>query len=256
VTADSPLHEVLARAASGWASGDAAAVGDCFAAELDYVDPLRYRFRRRVDLLPFFEPPPGGHHVTWHTIHWEPATRRGAVEYTYEGHHRYHGAAIVQLDGDGRIDLWREWQHVDDERDWDATLTGPPTDATPLHAIDHVLLGMPPGDEDVARAFYGGLLALREVPKPAALAARAGLWFTGRGVSVHLGADPDHRPARRAHPAFAVDDLAAIRERLTAAGVDIEADDSDLPVARFHIRDPFGNRLELIDRWDAGFSTR
>jgi hypothetical protein len=116
---------VLERAAAGWAAGDAAAVADCFAADVRYLDPYRYRFDRREDLLPFFEPPPDGHHVTWHTTIWDDATQTGAVEYTYEGHHRYHGTAIVRLDADGRIALWREWQHLDDELDWDARLEGP-----------------------------------------------------------------------------------------------------------------------------------
>jgi hypothetical protein len=119
------LRGVLERAAAGWAAGDAAAVGDCFAADVRYLDPYRYRFDRREDLLPFFEPPPDGHHVTWHTTIWDDATQTGAVEYTYEGHHRYHGTAIVRLDADGRIALWREWQHLDDELDWDARLEGP-----------------------------------------------------------------------------------------------------------------------------------
>jgi hypothetical protein len=117
------LVAALDRAAAGWAAGDAAAVGDAFAEDLVYVDPYRYRFERRADLLPFFEPPPSGHHVTWHTIVWDDAAQTGAVEYTYEGHHRYHGAAFVRLDADGRIVLWREWQHQDDDRDWDAVIS-------------------------------------------------------------------------------------------------------------------------------------
>jgi SnoaL-like domain len=119
------LQALLDRAAAGWASGDAAAVGDCFAQDVDYGDPYLYRFDRREDLLPFFEPPPGGHHVTWHTVIWDDEAQTGVVEYTYVGHHRYHGAAIVRPDAEGLIALWREWQHLDDELDWDARLRGP-----------------------------------------------------------------------------------------------------------------------------------
>jgi len=120
------LVAALERAAAGWAAGDAEAVADAFAADVRYLDPYRYRFERREDLLPFFEPPPDGHHVTWHTIVWDDAAQAGAVEYTYEGHHRYHGAAIVRLDDDGRIALWREWQHLDDDQDWSTRIDGPP----------------------------------------------------------------------------------------------------------------------------------
>ena len=119
----------LDRAAAGWAAGDAAAVGDAFAETLEYLDPYGYRFTSRTALLPFFEPPAGGHHVVWHTRIWDEQTAAGAVEYTYEGHHRYHGAAIVRLDADGRIVLWREWQHRDDERTWEERLAGPTPDA-------------------------------------------------------------------------------------------------------------------------------
>ncbi len=40
------------------------------------------------------------------------------AEYTYEGHHRYHGSVIARVSGDTVVH-WREWQHVS-ELDWDA----------------------------------------------------------------------------------------------------------------------------------------
>jgi catechol 2,3-dioxygenase-like lactoylglutathione lyase family enzyme len=115
---------------------------------------------------------------------------------------------------------------------------------------------MPAGHEASARSFYMGILGLREVPKPPALAVRGGAWFAGRGVSVHMGATTDFLPAAHAHPAFVVDDLSAMRAKLTAAGVAIEEDDSGIAVVRCYIRDPFGNRIELVDAADAGFSVR
>jgi catechol 2,3-dioxygenase-like lactoylglutathione lyase family enzyme len=127
-----------------------------------------------------------------------------------------------------------------------------------LVAIDHVQLGMPAGAEDRARAFYGGVLGLREVAKPPPLAGRGGAWFRGVGagdsLAVHLGVEPDFRPAPRSHVAFVVDDLTSLRARLQAAGVPIDDDDSGLPVRRFYVHDPFGNRIELVDARDAGFS--
>ena len=195
--------------------------------------------------------------MTWHTVVWDEASRSGAVEYTYEGHHRYHGAVMVHLDDDGRIDLWREWQHVDDERDFAAMLDGPPTDATPLRAIDHVQLGMPD------RRRGPGPCLLRRRARPArgpeaasAVRSRWSLVLRSRRLGPPGCRGGLSRPPTKAHPAFVVDDLAAIRTRLTDAGVAIEDDDSGLPVARCYVRDPFGNRLELVDAWDAGFSTR
>jgi len=120
--------------------------------------------------------------------------------------------------------------------------------------VDHVQLSMPPGGEDEARRFYGEILGLREIAKPPELAGRGGCWFVGANAAIHLASEDDFRPHAKAHPALVVRDLAVAREVLGTAGIAIEDDDSDLPVARCYIRDPFGNRIELDDERDAGFS--
>ena len=128
--------------------------------------------------------------------------------------------------------------------------------------IDHVQLTMPAGGEDAARAFYGGLLGLTEVPKPGPLSGRGGCWFIGSGAagtssfSLHLGAEADFRPARKAHPALLVEDLDGLRAVLDAAGASTVDDDAPIGVRRFYAHDPFGNRLELVDTQDAGFSAQ
>ncbi len=111
---------------ASWNAGDAAAAAACFAEVVNYADPRRYRFSTRADLVPFFDPGPGGHRVAWHHILFDKAEQTGVVEYTYEGQHRYHGVAIVGLDAAGLISRWREWQHRDDGRDWESYLAGPP----------------------------------------------------------------------------------------------------------------------------------
>lgn len=108
--------------ADAWTAGDAKGAAAHFAPEVDYRDPLRYAFTTRDELVSFFEPPPDGHRVVLRAVLFDPAVASGAVEYTYEGDHRYHGTAIVAVDAAGRIEGWREWQHIDDERDWDAFL--------------------------------------------------------------------------------------------------------------------------------------
>jgi catechol 2,3-dioxygenase-like lactoylglutathione lyase family enzyme len=113
--------------------------------------------------------------------------------------------------------------------------------------IDHILLAMPAGAEAKARDFYGGVLLLQEKVKPPALAKRGGAWFTNGTIEIHLGVEKEFRPARKAHPAFVVRDLAGFVARAHAHGCEI-AEDEPLPgYSRIFVYDPFGNRLELIE---------
>jgi len=124
-----------------------------------------------------------------------------------------------------------------------------------LTGIDHVQLAIPPNGEATAAAFYGELLGLREVVKPEALAPRGGCWFVGLGIHLHLGVADDFQPARKAHPAFSVANLAALRNRLKEVRVPV-IDDESVPSVRFYASDPFGNRLEFIEHADHGFTER
>ena len=115
-----------------------------------------------------------------------------------------------------------------------------------LQAIDHVQLAMPPGGEDQARAFYGGLLGLAEREKPAELAGRGGCWFESERVKVHCGVEAPFRPARKAHIAFRVDDVARLAKRARAAGFEVADSTALQGHERAFIFDPFGNRLEFL----------
>ncbi|MGH3681169.1 MAG: glyoxalase [Natronosporangium sp.] len=109
--------------------------------------------------------------------------------------------------------------------------------------IHHVQLACPAGSEDVARAFYAGLLGLSELPKPPALAGRGGCWFGGYGVELHLGVEDGFRPARKAHPALLWPDL----DRLAGAGYPVTWAADELPgFRRFYTEDGHGNRLEFL----------
>jgi catechol 2,3-dioxygenase-like lactoylglutathione lyase family enzyme len=117
-----------------------------------------------------------------------------------------------------------------------------------IEGIDHIQLAMPVGQENKAREFYAGLLGIPEVPKPPELAKRGGAWFESGALKVHLGVDPDFRPARKAHPAFLVRDLRLLVIHLREASIDV-VDDLLLPdYYRVFVSDPFGNRLELMER--------
>jgi catechol 2,3-dioxygenase-like lactoylglutathione lyase family enzyme len=114
-------------------------------------------------------------------------------------------------------------------------------------SIDHVQLAMPPGREPDARAFYEGLLGIPEVPKPPNLEKRGGCWFARGSLKIHLGVEPDFRPARKAHPALLVEDLAGFVTRLEAAGYVCSNDEPLEGHNRVYVNDPFGNRIELIE---------
>lgn len=86
------------------------------------------------------------------------------------------------------------------------------------------------------------------------LAGRGGCWFAGPGLALHLGVEERFAPATRAHPGLLVADIEGARQGLVAAGAPVIDDASGLPVRRFYTEDPFGNRIELIDARDAGFS--
>lgn len=116
-------------------------------------------------------------------------------------------------------------------------------------SIDHVQLAMPAGEEEKARFYYSHVLGFAEVPKPSELAKRGGVWFESESVHLHLGVEADFRPARKAHPAFLVEDLEGLITKLQLAAY--ETDTSQPPLAgykRAHIFDPFGNRIELMEK--------
>lgn len=115
-----------------------------------------------------------------------------------------------------------------------------------IKRIDHVQLAAPKGRETEAREFYSGLLGLEEIEKPPVLQARGGAWFKFGDVQVHVGVEEPFFPAKKAHPAFEVLGLEALREKLIVNGVQV-LDDDNLPGAiRFYAHDPFGNRLEFL----------
>jgi len=107
---------------------------------------------------------------------------------------------------------------------------------------------MPRGGEDAATSFYEGLLGIPRVPKPDHLEARGGCWFVDGDVQIHVGVDADFRPARKAHPALLVDVLADLIGRLRSAGVPVTTDEPLEGYERCYVDDPFGNRIELMER--------
>jgi catechol 2,3-dioxygenase-like lactoylglutathione lyase family enzyme len=121
-------------------------------------------------------------------------------------------------------------------------------------ALHHVQVACPPGGEDDARRFYRDALGLSEVAKPDALQGRGGAWFRAYDVlgavcaEIHVGVEEPFAPARKAHPAFVVDDLDMVAAAVRAAG--FEVDDRERETfdgyLRFHTHDAAGNRVEVL----------
>lgn len=130
-----------------------------------------------------------------------------------------------------------------------AVATRPSTDrrAPAIEGLDHVQVAAPPGGEDEARAFYGGVLGLVEIPKPEELSRRGGAWFAAPFGQVHVGIDTAFRPARKAHPGLVATDLDALAARLSMAGAVVTWDDELRPRRRLYTDDPFGNRVEILE---------
>jgi catechol 2,3-dioxygenase-like lactoylglutathione lyase family enzyme len=64
---------------------------------------------------------------------------------------------------------------------------------------------------------------------------------------VHLGAEQEFRPARKARPALLVDELDDLIAQLRDAGISVAEDDPLEGRRRVYVHDPFGNRIELIE---------
>ncbi|HEU4743403.1 MAG TPA: glyoxalase [Meiothermus sp.] len=107
---------------------------------------------------------------------------------------------------------------------------------------------MPRGGEAKARAFYGELLELIEIPKPEKLVHRGGVWFKlADSREIHLGVEEPFNPAKKAHPAFVATEIRRLARRLEKAGYPVQWDDLIPGRRRFYTADPFGNRLELLE---------
>jgi catechol 2,3-dioxygenase-like lactoylglutathione lyase family enzyme len=130
--------------------------------------------------------------------------------------------------------------------------------AMSLRRLHHVQVLCPPGAEAEARRFYGTLLGLAEIPRPATL-ERGGVWFSlADHAELHVGARrADDLPARsRAHFAIELDDLHMVIRRLQEANVPLLEAPCIPGVMRLYAIDPFDNRIELMQRIDEDSSSR
>jgi catechol 2,3-dioxygenase-like lactoylglutathione lyase family enzyme len=100
---------------------------------------------------------------------------------------------------------------------------------------------------DVARsrAFYGGVLGLKEIPAPKEFDFVA-IWYDLGGTYLHLLLKPHPDTISPRHFCLLTPNAVAAREHLTRLGVAIEETVRIAAADRFFVRDPDGNRIELL----------
>jgi catechol 2,3-dioxygenase-like lactoylglutathione lyase family enzyme len=113
--------------------------------------------------------------------------------------------------------------------------------------IDHIQLAAPKGCEEAAREFFSGILGLAEVEKPEELKKRGGVWFEFSTFQLHIGVEDPFTPAKKAHPAFVVENLVELKLHLKEKNIAYKEDDILPGANRIFLDDPFGNRLELLE---------
>ena len=121
--------------------------------------------------------------------------------------------------------------------------------------LDHIQLAMPEGRENEARSFFIGILEKKEEEKPESLASRGGCWFRKEDVIVNVGVENSFVPQKKAHPAFVVEDLTSLEEKLKEKSYQVTWDETLPNRKRFYTTDSFGNRIEFLKEGD-GFKQK
>jgi|SRR5690625_2132235 len=114
-------------------------------------------------------------------------------------------------------------------------------------AIDHIQLAAPKDSEDIAREFFKDILGFNEVEKPDNLKKNGGVWFSFGNCQLHIGIEDPFIPAKKAHPAFEINNIDALKKHLLANQIPFTEDDQLPGANRCYISDPFGNRIELLE---------
>lgn len=121
-----------------------------------------------------------------------------------------------------------------------------------FNRLDHVQVCIPRGAEPQAREFYGGLLGLEEIEKPEAIRKNGGMWYSVADVQLHVGVEDSVAPSKR-HPAFEVENVEGVRAFLEQNGVRTKDEETIPGMRRFSFFDPFGNRIELLEKTAGDF---
>lgn len=118
-----------------------------------------------------------------------------------------------------------------------------------ITGLHHAQITIPQGEEAAGKAFYCEVLGLEEIEKPESLKGRGGYWLKVGDSEVHVGTEAGFdRLTTKAHIAYQVTDLAHWRKVLSQGEIEVF---EGVPIPgfdRFEFRDPFGNRVEMIQK--------
>ena len=116
-------------------------------------------------------------------------------------------------------------------------------------ALSHVNVTVPADAETAAKEFYGTVLGMRELPKPAGTRQNVGAWYELGGVQLHLSVEENVTNALSdRHVCCVVADVAIAERHLRDSGVAIISDARPIAgVNRFYVRDPGGNLIEITE---------
>lgn len=114
-------------------------------------------------------------------------------------------------------------------------------------AYDHVQVSIPSGQLDRALAFYIDVLGFERVPKPADM-RQTGAWLVQGAVNLHLGEEDVFAASENAHPALRVDNFQVLMDIAGQNGLKTRMDKGPSGFHRGSIWDPFGNRIELMQK--------
>ena len=115
-----------------------------------------------------------------------------------------------------------------------------------LHHADIII---PRGSEDLAREFYCNFLGFQEIEKPQVLKKNGGLWLCAGETQIHLSIQDGYDPSKtKAHLAYEVTDLNLLKIELENRQFKWNENTPIPGFIRGDIRDPFGNRIEFLQR--------
>ncbi len=114
-----------------------------------------------------------------------------------------------------------------------------------INGIHHVSINVKDVDESVR--FYVDLLGMTQISRPEL--GFPGAWLKSAGQEVHLLGIDSTPPPKEQHFAFSVDDLAAVKTAVEAAGFKCsKASEIDGVCLQSFTHDPSGNMVEFNQR--------